>query len=199
MQEELKIMEEQEVWTVVPIPNRNIVGSKWVFRIKKDENRKVTRFKARLVAKGFTQQPGVDFDEVFSPVVRFDTLRVLIAKTVQQQGWSAIQLDIKAAFLYGTLHEEIYMVLPEGQQEEGMCAKLNKSIYGLKQSPREWYARLTTYLLQLGFNTCTFDPCVFTNGTSIIAVYVDDISIFGPLDEIGQIKELLRTPYMYVS
>ena len=111
---------------------------------------------ARLVAQGFTQRPGIDLDEIYAPVVRYDSLRLLLTLAVQN-GWKPVQLD---TFLYAELHEEIYMELSPGYEgQKGLksgplqgiarelhCVKLNKSIYGLKQSPREWYAYLTTYL-----------------------------------------------------
>ena len=137
MKVEMDALNRNKTWDVVPIPsNRNIVRSKWVYKIKQDSSGNITKYKARLVAQGFSQQPGTDFDEIYSPVVRFDSLRLLLALTAHYK-WKPRQLDIKAAFLYSNLKEEIYMQLPLGHREEGMCAKLNKCIYGLKQSPRE--------------------------------------------------------------
>ena len=130
---------------------RNTIGCKWVFVIKQNEFNEITKYKARLVAQGFSQRPGIDFDKIYAPVVRYDSLRLLLALAVQK-GWTPLQLDIKAAFLYGELKEEIFMELPPGYQDQkGLisadthCVKLLKSIYGLKQSPREWYAYLTAY------------------------------------------------------
>jgi len=140
MQEELQLLSDQNVWTVVPTPlNHNIVGCRWVFKIKRNSSGQISRYKARLVAQGFSQQPGTDFDEIFSPVVRYDSLRLLIALSCHFQ-WTPDQLDIKGAFLYGYLKEDIYMKLPDGYEKAGYCAKLNRSIYGLKQSPIKSYA-----------------------------------------------------------
>jgi hypothetical protein len=182
MDEEMDALSRNNTWEVVPIPkDRHIVGSKWVFKIKRDEQGAIARWKARLVAQGYSQQPGIDYDEIYSPVVRFDSLRLLIALAAHHK-WRPQQLDIKAAFLYGYLKEEIYMQLPEGHRQDSMCAKLKKCIYGLKQSPREWYARLTNHLLPLGFAVSTFDPCVLIDNTGrlFISIYVDDITLFGP-------------------
>jgi len=132
MQDELKLLADQAVWTVVPLPSPkyNIVGCKWVYKIKRDAAGNISRYKARLVAQGYSQQPGTDFDEIFSPVVRYDSLRLLVALSISL-GWKQLdQLDIKGAFLYGSLNEEIYMKLPPGYEVAGSCVRLNKSIYG---------------------------------------------------------------------
>ena len=150
------------------------------------------------MAQGFSQQPGLDFDEVFSPVVRYDSLRLLLALTAHHH-WRPQQLDIKCAFLYGILKEEIYMQLPEGSRQDGMCAKLNRCIYGLKQSPREWYQRLIDYLVPYGFSVSTFDPCVLVHSHSqpfFIAIYVDDITLFGPPGNLmDSTKDLLKLEF----
>ena len=164
IKDELSSMEQQDVWTIVPRMRRRTVGCRWVFVKKRNEYGEITRYKARLVAKGFTQRPGVDFDEIYAPVVRYDSLRLLLALATKN-GWIPTQIDIKAAFLYGKLKEEIYMELPPGygnqkgnQKGDEVCLKLRKSIYGLKQSPREWYACLTNFLQNRGLQACPFDP-----------------------------------------
>lgn len=179
---EMDALMRNKTWEVVPRPdNRKIVDSRWVFKIKRLANGEIDKYKARVVAKGFSQIQGIDFDETYAPVVRFDSLRLLLAIAAIQQ-WKPRQLDVKAAFLYGTLNEEIYMRLPDGYREDGKVAKLKKCIYGLKQSPREWYSRLTTLLKSNNFEITNFDPCVFRHTTKqfLIAVYVDDLSLYGP-------------------
>lgn len=179
---ELDALERNDTWDVVEKPeNRKEIASKWVFKIKRKADGSIERYKARLVAKGFTQRPGFDFDETFAPVVRHDSLRLLIA-IAANKGWVPQQLDVMSAFLYGNLREEIYMTLPEGQRIHGKVAKLKKCIYGLKQSPREWYERLIDFLGGLGFKISNFDPCVLvhTEDNFFIAVYVDDLTLFGP-------------------
>ena len=201
MDKEIASMHSQKVWTVVPTPpNKNIVGSRWLFRLKRNEYGEISRYKARLVAQGFSQQPGVDYDEVYAPVVRLDSLRLLLSLAAYYQ-WQVIQLDVEAAFLYGT---QIYMRLPDGYSSYidssaaspatsaptgttatpniSYCAKLNKSIYGLKQAPREWHAHLTSFFISIGYTRCHFDPCVFFHRDKqlIMAVYVDDICAYGP-------------------
>jgi len=123
MQDELKLLADQAVWTVVPLPSpsHNIVGCKWVYKIKRDTAGNISRYKARLVAQGYSQQPGTDFDEIFSPVVRYDSLRLLIALPISL-GWKQPdQLDIKEAFLYGSLNKEIYMKLPPRYEVARSC------------------------------------------------------------------------------
>ena len=113
IKDELSSMEQQDVWTIVPRMRRRTVGCRWVFVKKRNEYGEITRYKARLVAKGFTEHPGVDFDEIYAPVVRYDSLRLLLALATKN-GWIPTEIDIKAAFLYGELKEEIYMELPPG-------------------------------------------------------------------------------------
>jgi hypothetical protein len=199
MQEELDTLHANNTWSVVPLPNndRNVVGSKWVFKIKRDANGNIARYKARLVAQGFSQQPGTDFDEIFAPVVRYDSLRLLLALASHHR-WRPQQLDIKGAFLYGILKEEIYMQLPEGSRQNSMCAKLNRCIYGLKQSPREWYHRLSSVLVPYGFTVSTFDPCVLIHKLMqfFLAVYVDDITLWGSTGNLmTSTKQLLKKEF----
>jgi len=163
MQEELDILIDQNVWTIVLEPkNRNIVDCRWVYKIKRHATGNITRYKARLVAKGFLQQAGTDFNEIFSQVVYYDSLRLLIALSLYFN-WSPDQLDIKGTLLYCYLKDEIHMKLPDGYQSNGQCARLNRSIYGFKQLPKAWYEGLTTYLLPLGYTVSSFDPCVVIN------------------------------------
>lgn len=179
--EELASLRENDVWEVVSRPaNRRIVDCKWVFKIKTDSEGKLDRYKARLVARGFTQVPGDDFDETFSPVVRYDSMRLLLAISAAN-GWRPRQLDVKTAFLYGVLREEVYMHLPEGHREQGKVARLKRCLYGLKQSSREWYFRLIDFLTPHGFFISEFDPCVLAHesGRLFVAIYVDDITMFG--------------------
>ncbi|KAI1006264.1 hypothetical protein K3495_g1956, partial [Podosphaera aphanis] len=144
---EMESFAENNVWDIVPRPEgRKIVSAKWVCKFKGNAQGEVERFKARYVAKGFPQVQGLDFDETFAPVVRFDSLRLLLA-IAAHKCWRPRQLDIKTAFLYGILNEEIFMELPDGYRKENHVARLNRCVYGLKQSPREWYFRLVDYLL----------------------------------------------------
>jgi transposase InsO family protein len=179
---EMDVLRRNYTWDVVDRPtDRKIVDSKWVFKIKRLSDRSVDKFKARLVAKGFSQIQGQDYDETFTPVVRFDSLRLLLS-IVAANGFVPLQLDVKPAFLYGELKETVYMRLPEGYRDGNKVAHLKRCIYGLKQLPREWYSRLTAYLQRHGMETSNFEACVLLHNSDqfYIAVYVDDLTLDGP-------------------
>ena len=141
MKEEMKSVQENDVWDLVELPkDRKAVGSKWVFKVKTASDGSIERYKARLVAQGFSQKYGLDYDETFSPVVRPESIRTVIALAVKK-GLKLHQMDVTTAFLNGELEEEVYMKQPEGfvaDGQEHLVCKLRKSIYGLKQSPRCW-------------------------------------------------------------
>lgn len=155
---------------------------KWVFKVKRDAQGNIERYKARLVAKGFMQREGVDFTEVFAPVSKYSTLRVLLSVVVEY-GLYLQQLDVKTAFLNGELEEDIWMVQPPGYEEGGpdVACHLHKSLYGLRQAPRAWHAKLKSTLENLGFKASEADAGLFTvvmNGHKVyLLVYVDDILI----------------------
>ena len=158
---------------------RRIVKSKWVFKVKGDGHGNFLSRKTRLVAKGFTEIPGVDYFEVFHPVGKGVTFRLLCAKAACR-GLQLYHVDIKGAFLHATLREEIYMQLPEGtgfEEDDSPCiVKLKKSLYGLKQAGRDWYLAHSAVLMELGFQRSLVDPCLFYHPDHDIWVhmYVDD-------------------------
>uniref|UniRef100_A0A2N9FCV6 Integrase catalytic domain-containing protein n=1 Tax=Fagus sylvatica TaxID=28930 RepID=A0A2N9FCV6_FAGSY len=169
-------------WSLVPPPqHHNIVGCKWVYKLKTHSDGSIARYKARLVAKGFHQQQGIDFDETFSPVIKPPTVRMILSLAVSLN-WPLRQLDVSNAFLHGILKEEVYMSQPQGyisaQHPDYVC-RLYKSIYGLKQAPRAWFERFTGQLIQFGFTASAADSSLFIyRSKTIIAyllLYVDDI------------------------
>ncbi len=184
MVEEIESLKENEAWKLMDLPDgENVVDCKWVYKIKRDSDNNVS-YRARLVARGFTQREGVDYSETFAPVVRHSTLRLLIALTIEL-GLKITHLDVKAAFLNGYLEENVYMRQPEGFVTKGFenkVCKLNRAIYGLKQSSRTWNKRVDEILLNLGCDKSKYEPCLYTrkhNGLiSIIALYVDDFFVF---------------------
>ncbi|KAJ0477853.1 putative RNA-directed DNA polymerase [Helianthus annuus] len=186
MTEEFKALMRNGTWTLVPpVPNANIVDCKWVYRLKRDEHGNIKRYKARLVAKGFNQQPGIDYHETFSPVVKSTTVRVVLSLAVSRK-WPLRQLDVQNAFLHGDLKETVYLRQPPGfidsQKPDHLCL-LHKSLYGLKQAPRAWFNRLSGALLQLGFSGSKTDPSLFIyshHGALLyMLVYIDDIILTG--------------------
>jgi len=164
MKEELDALEKNNTWKIMQLPQgKKPVGCKWVYKLKYNSDGTVERYKARLVAKGYTQTYGIDYQETFAPVAKMNTVRILFSIAVNQN-WTLYQLDVRNAFLQGTLDEEVYMALPPGHEKEGdatVVCKLNKSIYGLKQSPRAWYEKLSSYLISCNFQISSADHSLF--------------------------------------
>lgn len=181
MQEEINSLKENNTWSLTKLPDgRKTVKTKWVFKTKRDNNGKIVRYKARLVAKGYTQRRGIDYVETYAPVVRYTSIRFLIALAAQQN-MKIHQMDAVTAFLQGNLDEEIYLEQPENfNDNSGRVCKLNRAIYGLKQAGRQWCDKLCRKLKAFGLNKCIQDPCVFYTKTMtlIVAIYVDDFLIF---------------------
>ena len=202
MEKEMKSLHANNVWDLVELPKDcKAIGSKWVFKLKTGADGLVERHKARLVAQGFSQKFGADYDETFCPVVRFESVRTVIALAVQN-GLKLHQMDVTTAFLNGELEEEVYMKQPEGfvdKDRDHLVCRLKRSIYGLKQSPRCWNSALDAQLKKMGFVQTTSDPCLYTSTegeTFIIAVYVDDILLAGKSDkQIKEVKEALAKQF----
>lgn len=201
MEEEMESLRKNQTWELVPLPiGKKAIGCKWVYKKKEDpSNLGGTRYKARLVAKGFAQREGVDYNEIFSPVVKHTSIRVLLS-IVAHGELELEQLDVKTAFLHGDLEEEIYMHQPEGYKVEGkerQVCRLRKSLYGLKQSPRQWYKRFDSFMLKHGFSRSEYDCCVYIRklrgGDYIyLLLYVDDMLIASKSKvEIDRLKSQL--------
>lgn len=160
--------------------------NKWVYRLKTEETSSHLRYTARLVVKDFSQKPGIDFDEIFSPVVKMSSIRVVLGIAAAMD-LEIEQLDVKTTFLHGDLEEEIYMEQPEGFKvagKEHLVCKLNKSLYGLKQAPRQWYKKFESFMTNIDYHKAQVDQCVFmkkyVEGDFIILLlYVDDMLIVG--------------------
>ncbi|GJY52009.1 putative ribonuclease H-like domain-containing protein [Tanacetum coccineum] len=174
-----------DVWTLVDLPNgKRPIGTKWVFRNKKDERGIVIKNKARLVAQGYTQEEGIDYDKVFAPVARIEAIRLFLAYA-SFKDFVVYQMDVKSAFLYGKIEEEVYVCQPPGFEDPDFpdrVYKVEKALYGLHQAPRAWYETLSTYLLDNGFQRGKIDKTLFIRRDKgdilLVQVYVDDI-IFG--------------------
>ncbi|GBP63981.1 Retrovirus-related Pol polyprotein from transposon TNT 1-94 [Eumeta japonica] len=177
IKEELKAHEDNGTWELVKKPdNVRLLDCKWVFRVKNEESS--PRYKARLCAKGFAQKSGIDYTETFSPTVRYDSIRLLLSIAAEKR-MTIMQFDIKTAFLYGKLEEEIYMKPPEGLDvENSMACRLIKSLYGLKQAPRCWNVKFNSVLNKYGFFNSHADKCVYVSSNReaqvYLLLYVDD-------------------------
>ena len=191
IQSELDSLNKREVFgPITQTPDgTKPVSYKWVFVRKRNEENKIVRHKARLVAQGFSQRPGFDYDETYSPVMDGITFRYLISLAVHEKLEMRL-MDVVTAYLYGTLDNDIYMKIPEGikmpeayksKPKQLFSIKLQRSLYGLKQSGRMWYNRLSECLIKEGYTNNPVCPCVFIkkNGSEfvIIAVYVDDLNL----------------------
>ncbi|GJZ00615.1 putative ribonuclease H-like domain-containing protein [Tanacetum coccineum] len=182
MQDELLQFKLLNVWTLVK--DRWAIGTKWGFRNKKDKRGIVVKNKARLVAQGYTQEEGIDYEEVFAPVARIEAIRLFLAYA-SFKDFVVYQMDVKSAFLYGKIEEEVYVYQPPGFKDPNFLDKVykvEKALYGLHQAPRAWYETLSTYLLDNGFYRGQIDKTLFIrrhkDDILLVQVYVDDI-IFG--------------------
>ena len=161
---------------------KKVLKNKWVYRIKQEEHTPHPRFKARLVVKGFGQRKGVDFDEIFSLMVKMTSIRVSLGLAASLN-LEVEQMDVKTAFLHGDLEEEIYMEQPEGFLEKGKedyVCRLKKSLYGLKQAPRQWYLKFDSVMGEQGYKRSSSDHCAYIKRFSgddfiILLLYVDDM------------------------
>ncbi|KAK1664145.1 hypothetical protein QYE76_052304 [Lolium multiflorum] len=203
MQEELECFTRNEVWSLVERLKDhriNVIGTKWVFKNKQDEDGIVIRNKARLVAQGFAQIEGMDFEDTFAPVARLEAIRLLLA-FASFNNFKLYQMDVKSAFLNGPLKETAYVAQPPGFEDPcrpNHVYLLHKALYGLKQAPRAWYEFLRDFLLQDGFCMGTVDSTLFTKrvkggGLFICQIYVDDIIFGGTNPNHNKAFELLMT------
>ncbi|GKA03290.1 putative ribonuclease H-like domain-containing protein [Tanacetum coccineum] len=207
MQEELLQFKLQQVWVLVDLPNgAKVIGTKWVYRNKKDERGVVVRNKARLVAQGHRQEEGIDYDEVFAPVARIEAIRLFLA-FASFMGFIVYQMDVKSAFLYGTIDEEVYVSQPPGfvdPDHPTKVYKVVKALYGLHQAPRAWYATLSTFLEKHGYKRGTIDKTLFIRRNKkdimLVQVYVDDI-IFGSTNKswCDEFEALMKSRFQMSS
>ncbi|KAG7588726.1 Integrase catalytic core [Arabidopsis suecica] len=201
--DEVQAMLRNHTWDEEELPHgKRCVSSKWVFTIKYKSNGDIERYKARLVARGFTQTYGDDYRETFAPVAKQHTVKVVLSLAVNLD-WELWQMDVKNAFLQGELEEEVYMTPPPGLENlvaPGKVLRLRKAIYGLKQSPRAWYHKLSSTLKANGFKKSESDHTLFTlqndQGIVVVLIYVDDLIISGSNKEgIKSIKTSLHNAF----
>ncbi|CAA7055049.1 unnamed protein product [Microthlaspi erraticum] len=203
--EEMDSLRRNYTWILVERPkDQKVIGCKWIFKLKPGiPEVELPRYKARLVAKGYAQIEGIDYNEVFAPVVKHTSIRLLLSLVVNQD-MELEQLDVKTAFLHGILHEKIYMDQPEGYVEKGQEDKvclLKRSLYGLKQSPREWNHRFDSFMINKNYKKSEYDPCVYLKGDSnenmvYLLLYVDDMLIASKsMKIIKELKEILSSEF----
>ncbi|GKE46482.1 retrovirus-related pol polyprotein from transposon TNT 1-94 [Tanacetum coccineum] len=165
MQEELNQIVTNDVWSLVPLPvNQTVLGTKWVFKNKLDENGVVSRNKARLVAEGYNQQEGIYFDETYALVARLESIRILLAYACSHD-FKLFQMDVKSDFLNGFINEEVYVSQPPGFfnfKKPNHVFKLKNALYGLKQAPKAWYDRLQAFRLDHKYTMGLVDNTLFT-------------------------------------
>ena len=184
MKKEMNSCENNNTWEVVrqsELPaGANVIPVKWVYKIKTDENGAVTEYKARITPKGYKQRHGVDYFEVFAHTGKYKTLRIVMS-LVASLDLEANQMDVPSAFIRAKLSEVVYMEMPRGFEVPGMVCKLLKSLYGLKQSPRNWYLLISVFIKEeMGFKACVSDPCLFfkwsrTGKLMLLFLFVDDM------------------------
>ena len=165
MAKEIKALEMNETWTIVDLPvGKKPIDCKWVYKVKYNSDGSIERYKARLVIRGDQQVEGFDYHETFTPVAKMVSVRCFLSVAIAQ-GWELHQMDVNNAFRHGDLNEEVYMTLPPGffraLGPHKVC-KLKKSLYGLKQAPRQWFAKLSSKLLEYGFLRSYADYSLFT-------------------------------------
>ncbi|GJU55691.1 putative ribonuclease H-like domain-containing protein [Tanacetum coccineum] len=182
MQEELNEFECLEVWELVPrLDKVMVITLKWIYKVKLDKLGGILKNKARLVARGYCQEEGIDFEEFFAPVARFESIRIFLA-FVAHINMVVYQMDVKTAFLNGNLQEEVYVSQPDGfvdPDNPNHVYKLKKALYGLKQAPRAWYDMLSSFLISQDFSKGLVDPTLFIckegKELLLVQIYVDDI------------------------
>lgn len=202
MNKELAALESNHTWNLCTLhQGKTTVGCKWAYKIKYVANGEIERFKARLVTKGYTQAEGVDYHDAFARVAKIVTVKCILA-IAAAKNWKVHQLDVIDAFLQGDLLEEVYMDLPQGyitsSQSPKLVCKFQKSFYGLKQASRQWFAKITTTLLEAGYTQSLADYSLFTlkkDGLfTAVVVYLDDILVTRyDYDQVVLLKGMLDT------
>ena len=205
MNDEMTSLKKKNMWFLTDLPEgKKAIGCRWIYKLKPGiPGVEEPRYKSRLVAKGYSQKEGIDYQEIFSPVVKHVSIRVMLSIVVDQD-LELEQLDVKTALLHGTIDEYIYMEQPEGYVEEGQegkVCKLVNSLYGLKQAPRQWNKCFDTFMLKNGFVKSEFDLCVYLKKIKegdyvYLLLYVDDMLLVAKrMADIKKVKEMLSKEF----
>jgi hypothetical protein len=202
MTEEYQSIIKNNVWEIVLRTNsKDVVSSKWLFKIKHVVDGSIEKYKERFVAHGFSQKEGIDYEETFAPVARYTSIRTIIALATKMK-WKLHRMDVKIVFLNGVIEEEVYIEKPQGfevEDEKSHVCKLKKALYGLKQDPRAWYGRINSFLTSLGFNKSkAYSNLYFkvmNDEPMILLLYVDDLFLTGEEKLITKCKKRLASEF----
>ena len=200
IQSEIDSIMKNKTWTITDRPtDHKPITAKWLFKIKRHSNGLINKLKARIVARGFQQKEGTDYSEVFAPVVKWSTILTVLALAAKQN-WPLWQMDVITAFLNGTINEDLFMEIPDGfpgADDPTQVCKINRALYGLKQSPKAWYDRISAWLCNHGLTRSKSDPNMYYSKNDhrivILLLYVDDLLITGNDDKaINTLKQRLQ-------
>jgi hypothetical protein len=202
MPEEYQFIMKNNVREIVPRPkNKDVVSSKWIYKIKHATYKSIEKHKARFVARRFSQKEGIDYEETFAPVARCTSIRTIIA-LVAKMKWKLHQMDLKTTLLIGVIEEEVYIEQPQGFEVEDRkthVCRLKKALYGLKQAPRAWYGIIDSFLTSLGFTKSKADPNLYfkvmNDEPVILLLYVDDLFLTGEEKLITDCKKKLAVEF----
>lgn len=206
MDSEYTSLVENKTWILVPRPeNKKVLSNRWVFKTKFNQKGEIQKFKARLVVRGHTQREGIDYEEVFAPVSRYETIRTLLAASVNEE-MHVHQMDVVSAYTQGELSDEVYMEQPEmyAQKGEEKVCKLLRPLYGLKQSGREWYKTFDKYVTNNGGKRTMADPCLYVfdecHDQVIMLIYVDDLILASKkVENLERVKSKLKSAFKMVD
>jgi hypothetical protein len=202
MTEEYQSIIKNDVWEIVPRPkSKDVVSSKWLFKIKHVVDGSIEKYKTRLIACEFSQKEGIDYEETFTPVARYTSIRTIISHAAKMK-WKLHQMDVKTSFLNGVIEEEVYIEQPQGfevEDRKSHVCKLKKALYGLKQAPRAWYGRIDRFLTSLGFTKSKEDYNLYfkvmNDELVILLLYVDDLFLTREENLIIECKKKLTSEF----
>jgi hypothetical protein len=202
MTEEYQSIIKNDVWEIVPRPKgKDVVSSKWLFKIKHVVDGSIEKYKAGFVARGFSQKEGINYEETFTPMAKYTSIKTIIALATKMK-WKLHQKDVKTNFLNGVIKEEVYIEKPQGfevEDRKSHVCRLKKALYGLKQAPRAWYGRIDSFLTSLGFTKSKANSNLYfkimDNEPIILLLYVDDLFLTGEEKLIAEYKQRLVTEF----
>jgi hypothetical protein len=202
MTEEYQSIMKNEVWEIVPRPkSKDVVSSKWIFKIKHTADGSIEKYKARFFARGFSQKEGIDYEETFAPVAKYTSIITIISLAAKMK-WKLHQMDVKTNFLNGVIKEEVYIEKPQGfevEDRKSHVCRLKKALYGLKKAPRAWHGHINSFLTSLNFTKSKADSNLYfkvmNDEPVILLLYVDDLFLTGEENLITKCKKRLDSKF----